>query len=402
MKNYRPVSNFSFLSKILEKVVASRLNSHINSSHTSNDYQSASRKFHSTETALLKIHSDILSSMDDGRVTALTLLDLSAAFDTIDHTILLSRLGNWFGVSGKALDWFKSYLTGRSQRIKLGNCLSSRSDLSFGVPQGSVLGPLLFILYTTPLSRMISGHTTPHHLYADDSQLYVSFFIRRLCCSAGWSTGMLGFCPAKSAHNLGVIFDKNFNFRSHISAICSSCIYHIRDLRRIRRHLDLDSANLHANALVSRRLDYCNSLLSGIAETDLTKLRRVLNRLARVVTKSPPITRGVPLLHSLHWLPVKDIVHFKMCLMTYKAFHEEQPVYLRSLIAISLPSRSLRSKRGITLSIPRNKTNTGARAFSSCAPSLWNNLPLSVRSASSVATFRRRLKTYLFDLAFPP
>ena len=134
IKNYRPVSNLRFLSKILEKVAASRLISHINNSHTSNDYQSAYTKFHSTETALLKIHNDILSSMDDGRVTALTLLDLSAAFDTLDHTILLRILGNWFGVSGKALDWFKSYLTGRSQRIKLGNCLSSRSDLSFGVP----------------------------------------------------------------------------------------------------------------------------------------------------------------------------------------------------------------------------------------------------------------------------
>ena len=175
MKNYRPVSNLSFLSKILEKVVASRLNWHINSSHTSNDYQSAYRKFHSTATALLKIHNDILSSVDDGRVTALTLLDLSAAFDTIDHTILQRRLSNWFGVSRKVLDWFKSYLTGRSQRIKLGNCVSSRSDLSFGVPQGSVLGPLLFTLYTTPLSSLVSGHAIPHHLYADDSQLYVSF-----------------------------------------------------------------------------------------------------------------------------------------------------------------------------------------------------------------------------------
>ena len=156
MKNYRPVSSLSFLSKMFEKVVASRLNSHINSSHTSNDYQSAYRKSHSTETALLKIHNDILSSMDDGRVTALTLFDLSAAFDTIDHTVLLRRLGNWFGVSGKALDWFKSYLTARNQRVKLGNCLSSRSDLSFGVPQMSVLGPLLFTLYTTPFSSLVS------------------------------------------------------------------------------------------------------------------------------------------------------------------------------------------------------------------------------------------------------
>ena len=142
MKNYRPVSNLSFFSKVLEKVVLNELNSHINSSTTSN--QSAYTKFHSTETALLKIHSDILASMDAGNVTALTLLDLSAAFDTIDHTILLSRLDDWFGVTEKALNWFKSYLTGRCQRIKIGDCLSSKADLKFGVPQGSVLGSSAF------------------------------------------------------------------------------------------------------------------------------------------------------------------------------------------------------------------------------------------------------------------
>ena len=140
---------------------------------------------------------------------------------------------------------------------------------------------------------------------------------------------------------------------------------------------------------MSSRLDYCNSLLSGIAETDLTKLQRILNRLGRVVAKSPPFTRSVSLLRSLEWLPVKYRVHFKICLLTYTALHEEQPVYCRSLIATSLPSCSLMSNRGITLSVPRNKTNTGARAFSSCAPSLWNNLPLSVRSATSVTTFKK-------------
>ena len=176
--------------------------------------------------------------------------------------------------------------------------------------------------------------------------------------------------PAKSARNLGVIFDKNFNFCSHISAIRSSYIYHIWDLQRIRRYLDPESAKLLANALVSSRFDYCNSLLSGIAETDLTKLQRIMNSLASVVTKSPPFTRSVPLLRSLHWIPVKYRVHFKVCLLTYKALHEEQPVCFRSSIATFLPSRSVRSSRGITLSVPRIKTNTGARAFGSCAPSL--------------------------------
>ena len=136
-----------------------------------------------------------------------------------------------------------------------------------------------------------------------------------------------------------MIFDKNFHFRSHVSAICCSRIYHIQDLRRIRCHLDLESAKLLVNALVSSRLDYYNSLLPGIAETDLTKLQSIWNCLARVVTKSPPFTRSVPLLRSLHWLPVKDRVHFKICLLTYKVLHKKQPVYHRPLIATSLPSR---------------------------------------------------------------
>ena len=113
--------------------------------------------------------------MDAGRVTALTLLDLSAAFDTIDHTILLSRFDDWFRVTGKALNWFKSYLTGRT---KIGDCLSSKAYLKFGVPHGSVLGPLLFTPSTTPLSSMFFEHAISHHLYADDSQLYASFASR--------------------------------------------------------------------------------------------------------------------------------------------------------------------------------------------------------------------------------
>ena len=208
--------------------------------------------------------------------------------------------------------------------------------------------------------------------------------------------------PAKSALNLGAIFDKNFTFRSHISAVCSSCFYYMWDLRRIRRHLDLVSAKLLATALVSSCFDYCNSLLYVVADSDLTRLQRVRNRLAHLVTKSPPFTRSLPLLRSLHWLPVRFRILFKINLLTYKTLHEKQPVYLHSMLAVSLPSRSLRSNNDNSLSVPRVKTNTGARAFHSCAPSLWNNLPLSVCSASSVSAFKKHLKTHLFDLAFPP
>ena len=134
MNNYRPGSSLSFLSKVLEKVVVNQPNTCIDTLNTSSQYQSAYRKFHSTETALLKIHNDILASMDASKVTALTLLDLSAAFYTRDHTILLRRLDDWFGITRKALDWLKLYLTGRSQRLRLGDCLSSKSELKFLSP----------------------------------------------------------------------------------------------------------------------------------------------------------------------------------------------------------------------------------------------------------------------------
>ena len=208
--------------------------------------------------------------------------------------------------------------------------------------------------------------------------------------------------PAKSARNLGVVFDQNFNFRKHISAVCSSCLYHIRDLRRIRRHLNLDSAKSLASALVTSKLDYCNSVLYGAAVCDLERLQRVQDTLARVVTRSRPFAHASPLLQSLHWLPIKHRINFKISLLTFKTLQTGQPAYLNSLLSKASPSRTLRSNQGPLLVVPRVKTVTGSRAFCSCAPSLWNNLPLSLRTIDSVPRFKKHLKTHLFGLAYPP
>ena len=161
--NYRPISNLSFLSKILEKIVAKRLNAHTEEHLLSNHVQSAYIRFHSTETALLKIHNDIICNMDNGKVTALTLLDMSAAFDTIDHSTLLERLHVHFGISGTVFQWFKSYISNRQQRVHIDGSLPCPQYLHFGVPQGSVLGPFLFCLYTTSISQMINTHDVSHH-----------------------------------------------------------------------------------------------------------------------------------------------------------------------------------------------------------------------------------------------
>ena len=152
LENYRPVSNLSFIFKILENIVANRLQAHIKNNHLSNQLQSTYRKHHSTESALLKVHNDIFISMDKSEVTALTLLDLSAAFDTIDHATLTDRLSDWYGISGQAQIWFSSYLQNRHQSVKIKDILSDKVTLSYGVLQGSVLdrtSAFYFIHYTT-------------------------------------------------------------------------------------------------------------------------------------------------------------------------------------------------------------------------------------------------------------
>ena len=173
--DYRSVSNLNFISKILERVVAVQIQTHLDEGGLMTAFQSAYRKHHSTESALLNVQNDILPNMAKGSVTALTLLDLSAAFDTIDHTILLDRLHVYYGISELALGWFKSYLSGRTHLVKVGSTLSHPAVLQYGVPQGSVLGPILFSLYTSPIGSIIHSHSSiNYHFYADDIQLYIT------------------------------------------------------------------------------------------------------------------------------------------------------------------------------------------------------------------------------------
>ena len=163
--NYRPVSNLPYLSKILERAVADQLQAHLDTNGLHVKFQSAYRRGHSTETALLRILNDLLVMIDGGNNAIRVLLDLSAAFDTLDHTLLLQRLHAEIGLDGSALDWFSSYLSCRSQQVLVGHALSAETPLLCGVPQGSVLGPLLFSLYTRQLADLIDKFCTDYHFF---------------------------------------------------------------------------------------------------------------------------------------------------------------------------------------------------------------------------------------------
>ena len=158
LKNYRPVSNLPFLSKLLEKVVQNQLQHHLISNDAMPKFQSAYRQFHSTETAVNKLVNDLLLAADQGQVSALCLLDLTAAFDTVDHSLLLTRLQKCFGVEGSCLEWFSSYLSGRSYCVVVDGVSSKVIYIICSVPQGSVLGPVLFILYVADSADIVAEH----------------------------------------------------------------------------------------------------------------------------------------------------------------------------------------------------------------------------------------------------
>ena len=174
-KNYRPVSNLAYASKLVETAVAKQLQHYLFSNDLFPVLQSAYRPKHSIETALLKVTNDILLKINDQRVTLLLFLDLSAAFDTVYHDTLLHGLQFTFGINGKGLSWFSSYLSGRSQQIAVNETLSAEFELQCGVPQGSCLAPLLFTLYSSKLFEIIKHQFPTVHCCADNTQVYISF-----------------------------------------------------------------------------------------------------------------------------------------------------------------------------------------------------------------------------------
>ena len=281
--------------------------------------QSAYRKGRSTESALLRVQNDILRATDQKNGVILVLLDLSAAFDTLDHGIMLTRLHDRFGVTDTALQWIAAYLDSRTQSVSIGDVASTPTPLIYGVPQGSVLGPQFYCAYSSPIADIARLHGVDVHLYADDTQLYVSFDLKSdanqeisriescICDISSWmksnklklndsKTELLVLTShrhvsshsitdlqvgdstvhvVKEARNLGVTFDSSLKLDRHITNVCRSSYFHLRKIQTIRKFLTKKSCEQLIHAFVSTRLDGCNSLLHGLPAASLHRLQLV-------------------------------------------------------------------------------------------------------------------------------
>ena len=397
---------------------------HILDNNIVDRFQSAYRAAHSCETAILRVYNDIVTTVGKGNGSFLVLLDLSAAFDTIDHDNLFYILEIYVGMGGSAQRLIRSYFCKRTQRVQIDGILSDFASLFCGVPQGSVLGPMKFCLYLLPLGAILRHHNIGYHIYADDTQLHISFKCKdplesltklNLCISdirvwmiknelkinefitfrspllkqnlSGLSVSVADMQVSQSSRvrDLGVVFDQYLTFHDHISGICKSTHFHLRGIGRIRNLLTFDATAQLIPALITSRLDLCNSILYNIPNKQIARLQRIQNQAVRMLKRIPPRNHITPILRELHGLRINDIIIFKILLLTHEAVNNTAPEYVCDLIRLNVKSTTIRARASFDpclFCVPTiRKTCANSfldRSFVYAAPTLWNAIDVDI------------------------
>lgn len=444
--DYRPISLLCTLSKILEKIVAHQINKYLESTKKFDIFQSAYRKDHSSQTALIRILDEVKCAADKRMVTVMVFFDFSKAFDRVVHRKLIEILRD-LGFSHSALNWILSYLSGRSHATKdhLGN-VTSQIPINTGVPQGSVLGPLLFSLYIIGLSKLLSF--CGYNIYADDIQIFISCYPKDLERTiqkvneditriVGWAedlglllnnaktkaiiVGTSRYVNSINYHQLpkirvdntdidfsdrvdylGTIINSNLSWSSDVSRRSKRIFGTLHQLKLAKKILPIDVRKQLVSSLIFPVLDYCCVTMLDITKESELRLQRALNSCIRFIfspcSRSEHIT---PYFTQLRWLKVHERRKFFEGCLIYTILQTQRPIYLACKFSFrsSMISTITRSD-ALLLNVPSCRTELYNKSFRIDGARLWNTLPLSIRSASSPAIFKQKFFKFLLDTAY--
>ena len=432
--NYRPVSILNVMSKLLERAVHTQLTEYLNKRGLLFDNQSGFRGGYSTDTNLIFLTDYIKQESSKGNFTGMVLLDLQKAFDTVDHSILLSKL-EAMGVT--SLKWFESYLSNRSQCVEIDSCQSSFLPISCGVPQGSILGPLLFLVYVNDMKLSINCILS---LYADDSALLFShkdpltisnrlstelsnckrwLVDNRLSLHMGKTECLLFGSQRKlkrvsnfsvscegtvvqrvfQAKYLGVVLDASLSGTVHATKVLKSCTGRLSFLYRNASLLDEKTRKLLCASLIQPYIDYCcSSWFSGLGVRLQSRFCALQQKMVRFIHSSHPMQHvDLSDLRALSWLSIPDRVNFFKLTHLFKIRHDLAPSYLTSQFT-SVSSVHSHQTRGSVLNYHLSKSLSKApTSFCFSASKLWNELPNEIKSIDSLPRFRRMLENRLFS-----
>ena len=434
--NYRPVSILSCISKLLERLVADQLMCFINRNNVLYENQSGFRKLYSCQSTLIKLTDEWLKHIDNGNMIGTLLIDLSKAFDLVNHKLLLKKL-RVYNFSEISLSWFASYLTLRKQTVRIGHSYSKFKDIENGVPQGSILGPILFLLYINDLPLYLSNSIS--ELYADDTTLHTSgnsiesirndlvsdlSAVLRWCEENGMMINidkcksmLIGSRPKINLNEkdfklnlqgseiqtvncekiLGVYVDQTLSWDQQIDNLCAAISSRISLFGRIKTYLPLISRIAFYNGYILPLIDYCSVVWGNSSEENLNRILKLQKRAARSIMNASYDTPSSFLFKQLEIMPIKVRIFYHKAVSVYKGLHELAPGYICNLFceAQTFHERKLRSSCSGNLAIPRPHLECFKKSLSYSGPKVWNSLPSDVKSATSLANFKHMLRCHL-------